>query len=117
MTFKTTKCSFMKDTQFKVTYDFTRPQASVAVTLFNDPSKPFDFKSETTVSEHGLMMMAELTTPFEAYKTCKTTVTLNKARPTYSVKIEHTVNGKTMTAQGKHNYYILSFRFILSYRN
>lgn len=90
-----------KDCEFKITYDLTQPKNTLEVTIFNDPTNPFDLKVECETGNNmafGLLM----NTPMEAYKTIGMQWTINKSLQPYSVKMEGNLNGQTATAQGMH---------------
>ena len=99
MTLKVDGCDKLKDCEFKFDYDFTQDKKTVNISLFNDPTAPFDFKSEVTMGDSSSFMV-ELSTPFEAVKIGKTTVTVNKAAQPWTVNIQSQLNQQSVTAEG-----------------
>jgi hypothetical protein len=99
MTFKS-QFEHLKDCEFKVTYDFTQPKKTVEVTMFNDPSKPFDFKLECDTTDN-IKVTVVAQTPFDSYKNANFDLSVNKASQPYNVKVEGSLNGQTFASEGR----------------
>jgi len=97
MTLKMPKTSMFADCQFEFKYDLTQATKTAGFTLYNDPSKPFDFKSELVL---GASAMFELTTPFDECKLVKSSFTVNQAQQPWTVEMQGTFNEHTISASG-----------------
>lgn len=103
MTFKNSMdIKALEDCEFKVSYDFTQDKKTLSVTAFNEPMHPIDFKSELEMGDN-MTAMVEMTTPWDAIKLVKSTVTVNMGSQPWTVRMESTLNQSTVTSEGKPN--------------
>lgn len=105
ITFKSQYTGF-EDCESKVDYDFTLPKKSVSFTLFNDPSKPIDFKADFQ-TEGNMDMMMELSTPCEHVSQAKLEISANMASQPWEVKVSGNLNGQTFSGEGEHAFMAL----------
>jgi len=102
MTFKSNIDSFTmpEDSQFKMMYDFTLPKKTVSITMFNEPSKPFDLKAEMQM-DSNISVMAELTTPITQISFIKVEADVVKAQQPWAVTLKGKLNDQAFTANGE----------------
>lgn len=101
----TTLSEMFKDCAFKVDYDTTQPTKTLDITIFNDPTKPYEIKFQCTPGD-DFRSMVEFTTPFEMVRLYKVTLTVNKAAQPWTARLESQLNQQSITAEGMLHVYI-----------